>query len=84
MKQQKWWQSWGLWVSLAALVAYVARTIFHVDIVEWLDGFMAVLLPVLIAFGIVNNPNTRGALGYTQPALKTEDVKEAEPYDGVE
>lgn len=82
--EQKWYQSWGLWLSLAALVAYVTKTVFKLDIADWLNGLMNVLLPVLVGFGIVNNPNTRGALGYAQPVLQTDDVKEAEPHDGVE
>lgn len=81
--EQKWYQSWALWVAMAGLIAYVARTVFHIEIAEWLDGLMSYLLPILIAFGIINNPNTRGNLGYRHK-LQTEDVKEAEPYAGVE
>lgn len=60
--KQKWYQSWALWLSIAALIAYIAKTVVKVDIVEWLDGLMNVLLPVLVGFGVVNNPNARGRL----------------------
>lgn len=59
---QKWHRSWALWLSMAALAAYVAKTVLKVDIVEWLDGFMNVLLPVLVGFGVVNNPTAKGGL----------------------
>ena len=50
------WKSWALWTSLAALVAFCAKEFVGIDISEQLDGFLNVLLPVLVAFGVVNNP----------------------------
>lgn len=52
-------KSWALWTSLAALVVFVVKTFWKVDISETVDGFMNVLLPVVVAFGIVNNPTDR-------------------------
>ena len=49
-------KSWALWVSIAALIVFVIKTIWKVDISETVDGFMNVLLPVVVGFGIVNNP----------------------------
>lgn len=57
---QKWYKSWALWMSIAALVAYIAKTVANIDIAAWLDGLMNVLLPVMIGFGVVNNPNKKG------------------------
>jgi uncharacterized protein with HEPN domain len=52
-------KSLPMWFALAALTAYVAKEITGVDIKDELDGLLDVLVPVLIGFGIVNNPNDR-------------------------
>ena len=49
-------KSWALWLSIAALIVFCVKEFGGVDISETVDGFMNVLLPVLVAFGIVNNP----------------------------
>lgn len=49
-------KSWALWLSVAALIVYVVKTIWGLDLSEQVNGFLDVLLPVLVAFGIVNNP----------------------------
>lgn len=49
-------KSWALWMSIAALVVFCVKEFGGIDISETVDGFMNVLLPVLVAFGIVNNP----------------------------
>lgn len=54
-------KSWALWLSLAALIVFVVKTFWKVDISETVNGFMDVLLPVLVAFGIVNNPTDKDA-----------------------
>lgn len=56
------WKSWALWTSLAALVAFCAKEFIGIDISDKLDGFLNVLLPVLVAFGVVNNPTQPGNL----------------------
>ena len=53
-------KSWAVWVSLAALVTFCVKTFCHVDISTEIDGFLNVLLPFLVAFGVVNNPDNRG------------------------
>lgn len=52
-------KSWALWLSLASLIAFCAKEFIGIDISETVDGFMNVLLPVLVAFGIVNNPTDK-------------------------
>ena len=52
-------KSWALWISIAALVVFCVKEFGGVDISDTVDGFMNVLLPVLVAFGIVNNPTER-------------------------
>lgn len=52
-------KSWALWLALAALVVFCVKEFGGVDISETVNGFMDVLLPVLVAFGIVNNPTDR-------------------------
>lgn len=52
-------KSWPLWLALAALIAFIIKTFVHIDITEWLNDLLNVLLPVLVAFGVVNNPTDR-------------------------
>lgn len=52
-------KSWALWLSTAALIVFCVKEFAGIDISETVDGFMNVLLPVLVAFGIVNNPTDR-------------------------
>ena len=52
-------KSWAVWLSLAALVVFCVKEFGGVDISETMNGLLDVLLPVLVAFGIVNNPTDR-------------------------
>ena len=52
-------KSWAVWLSLAALVVFCVKEFGGVDISETVNGLLDVLLPVLVAFGIVNNPTDR-------------------------
>ena len=47
---------WALWVSIAALVVFCVKEFGGIDISSTVDGLLNVLLPVLVGFGIVNNP----------------------------
>lgn len=58
MKQNR-FKSWALWLSIAALVVYIVREFCGVDISDAVNGLLDVLLPVLVAFGIVNNPTDK-------------------------
>lgn len=49
-------RSWALWLALAALVVFCVKQFTGVDISEAMDNLLNVLLPILTAFGIVNNP----------------------------
>lgn len=49
-------KSWAVWVSIAALIVFCVKEFAGVDISATVDGLLNVLLPVLVAFGIVNNP----------------------------
>lgn len=62
---QEWYRSWAMWLAIAALVAFVVKSIWHEDIAPWLDNLMNILLPLLVGFGIVNNPNT--SVGWVVP-----------------
>ncbi len=55
-------KSWALWVSIAALVTFCVKEFAGIDISATVDGLLNVLLPVLVAFGIVNNPTDSGHL----------------------
>ena len=52
-------KSWAVWVSIGALVVFCVKEFAGVDISDTVDGLLNVLLPVLVAFGIVNNPTDR-------------------------
>ena len=52
-------KSWAVWVSIGALVVFCVMEFAGVDISETVDGLLNVMLPVLVAFGIVNNPTDR-------------------------
>lgn len=54
-------KSWALWLSLAALIVFCVKEFAGVDIGETIDGLLNVLLPVLVSFGIVNNPTDRSS-----------------------
>lgn len=53
-------KSWAVWLSIGALVVFCVKEFAGVDISESVNGLLNYLLPVLIAFGIVNNPTDRG------------------------
>lgn len=52
-------RSWALWVSIAALVVFCVKEFAGVDISSTVNGLLDVLLPVLVGFGIVNNPTSK-------------------------
>lgn len=49
-------KSWALWLSLGALVVFCVKEFAGIDVSQTVDGLLDVLLPVLVAFGVVNNP----------------------------
>lgn len=55
-------RSWALWVSIAALIVFMVKTVWKIDISETVDGFLDVLLPVVVGFGIVNDPTSKDTL----------------------
>lgn len=52
-------RSWALWLSMGALVVFCVKEFGGVDISDTVDNLLNVLLPVLTAFGIVNNPTDK-------------------------
>ncbi len=52
----------ALWAAIAALVVFCVKEFAGVDISGTVDGLLNVLLPVLVAFGIVNNPCSKSSL----------------------
>jgi uncharacterized membrane protein len=49
-------KSWAVWVSFGAFAVFCAKEFGGIDISATIDGLLNVLLPLLVAFGIVNNP----------------------------
>lgn len=56
------WKSWTLWTSLAALAAFCLKQFAGIDMDETINSFLDVLLPVLVALGVVNNPTNADKL----------------------
>ena len=48
-----------MWLAMAALIGFLVKTFSGIDISATMNDFLNVLLPVLVGFGIVNNPNER-------------------------
>ena len=57
------WKSWALWTAMAALLVFAVFNIAGVDISEPVSAILALLLPLLVAFGIINDPAVRHKLG---------------------
>ena len=55
-------KSWALWTSIAALIVFCVKEFAGIDIQETVDGLLNVLLPVLVGFGIINNPTEKNGL----------------------
>lgn len=62
MEMQNRLRSWPLWTAIAALVVFCVKEFAGIDIGETVDGLLNVLLPVLVGFGIVNNPTSKTTL----------------------
>lgn len=60
--EQKRYKSWALWLSVAALVVFCVKEFAGIDIGNTVNGLLNVLLPVLVGFGIINNPTDKGSL----------------------
>ena len=52
-------KSWALCTSIAALIVFCVKEFGGMDISETVNGLLNVLLPVLVGFGIVNNPTDK-------------------------
>lgn len=55
-------KSWALWTSIAALIVFCVKEFAGLDISGTVDGLLNVLLPVLVGFGIINNPTEKNGL----------------------
>ena len=51
-------KSWALWLSIAALVVFCVKEFAGIDVSDKVNGLMNAVLPILVAFGIVNNPTS--------------------------
>ena len=49
-------KSWALWLAVAALVIFCVKEFAGIDISEPVNNLLNVALPVLVGFGIINNP----------------------------
>lgn len=60
--EQNRFRSWALWTSIAALVVFCVKEFAGADISGTVEGLLNAALPVLIAFGIINDPTSRNTL----------------------
>ena len=57
--EQNRFKSWALWLSIAALVIYVVKISTGYVLGPIWDELSNLLLPVLVGFGIFNNPTDK-------------------------
>lgn len=62
MIEQNRWKSWALWTSVAALIVFCVKEFAGIDISNTVNNLLDVLLPVLVGFGIINNPTSKNTL----------------------
>ena len=74
---QKPYKSWGLWLALAALIVFCVLQFTGVNLGPQLGIFMNLLLPVLVALGIVNNPTNPTGLGEIDLSTAINSVAQA-------
>ena len=55
-------RSWAVWVSFSALVVFCAKEFGGIDIADTVENLLNILLPLLVAFGIINNPTDKKSL----------------------
>lgn len=60
--KQSRFKSWGLWLSISALAVWCVKTFAGIDISAQTNDLLNVLLPVLVGFGIVNNPTDKSSI----------------------
>lgn len=58
MKQNR-FKSWALWMSIAALVVFLVQQFAGIDISSPVNEIMTLVLPILVAFGIINDPTNK-------------------------
>lgn len=61
MKQNR-MKSWALWMSIGALLVFCVKEFAGLDVSGTVNGLLDVLCPVLVGFGIINDPTTQGQL----------------------
>ncbi|MBQ9944848.1 MAG: hypothetical protein IJO67_10870 [Clostridia bacterium] len=61
MKQNR-MKSWALWMSIGALLIFCVKEFAGLDVSGTVNGLLDVLCPVLVGFGIINDPTTQGQL----------------------
>ena len=52
-------KSWPLWLAIGSLITFCVKELAGIDISQEVNNFLNVLLPVLVGFGVVNNPTDR-------------------------
>jgi uncharacterized membrane protein len=55
MQTQNRFKSWPLWTAIFALIVFCSKMYFHYEI-PGADQLINLILPVVVGFGIINNP----------------------------
>jgi len=54
-------KSYPMWIALFSLIALILKNFFDYEIPEY-NTMVELIMTILIAFGVVNNPNSRNSL----------------------
>lgn len=55
-------KSWALWLAIGAMVVWIVKTVSGVDISAEVNDFLNLALPIVVGFGIINNPTAKGSM----------------------
>ena len=61
-EKQNRFESWALWVAVAALIGFIIKKTTGYDPGPIINELLDLLLPVLVGFGIINNPTDKAHL----------------------
>ena len=55
-------KSWALWLAVGAMIVWIVKTVGGMDISSEVNDFLNLALPIVVGFGIINNPTAKGSV----------------------
>lgn len=55
-------KSWALWLAVGAMIVWIVKTVGGIDISSEVNDFLNLALPIVVGFGIINNPTAKGSV----------------------